>query len=133
MRPAGGRAAVAAVQPASVTGLVAWRSVGVPDRAIAENAGWVSRAACRRSDPELFFPVPDFIVPGAAKAAKAVCAGCPVRVPCLAYALAAREKYGVWGGATEGERRAMIRAGDRRARQPRVPARFARNRGPAAK
>ena len=41
--------------------------------------------------------------------AKAVCAGCDVRVACLEHALQAREKSGIWGGATERERRRMIR------------------------
>jgi WhiB family transcriptional regulator, redox-sensing transcriptional regulator len=41
--------------------------------------------------------------------AKAVCAGCHVRVACLEHALAQREKQGIWGGATERERRRIIR------------------------
>lgn len=84
------------------------------DRVSAGSAEWVSRAACRRADPELFFPAPDAVVSGAAAAAKAVCARCPVRAPCLAYALATGQQYGVWGGATEGERRAMARGGGHR-------------------
>jgi WhiB family redox-sensing transcriptional regulator len=56
-------------------------------------------------DPDVFYPVSD----EEAEAAKAVCAACPVRQPCLEYALANRERDGVWGGATERERRRMIR------------------------
>jgi WhiB family redox-sensing transcriptional regulator len=56
-------------------------------------------------DPDVFYPVSD----EEAEAAKAVCAVCPVRQPCLEYALANRERDGVWGGATERERRRMIR------------------------
>ena len=44
-----------------------------------------------------------------AGAAKSVCAQCAVRVACLEHALSSREKQGVWGGATERERRRMIR------------------------
>lgn len=53
----------------------------------------------------MFFPVSD----EDAGPAKAICAQCPVREACLEYALATRERDGVWGGATERERRRMIR------------------------
>ena len=53
----------------------------------------------------MFFPVSD----EDAGQAKAICAQCPVREACLEYALATRERDGVWGGATERERRRMIR------------------------
>lgn len=70
-------------------------------------------AACRSEDPELFFPVSE-VGPGMRQVieAKAVCAGCPVRSACLAFALE-RDLEGVWGGTTEDERRAL-RAADRR-------------------
>jgi WhiB family transcriptional regulator, redox-sensing transcriptional regulator len=66
---------------------------------------WRDRAACRGIDPDVFYPVSD----EDADAAKAICAVCPVRESCLEYALANRERDGVWGGATERERRRMIR------------------------
>lgn len=66
---------------------------------------WRDRAACRGIDPTIFYPVSD----EEADAAKAICAQCPVRQPCLEYALANRERDGVWGGATERERRRIIR------------------------
>ncbi|MEY2468459.1 MAG: WhiB family transcriptional regulator, redox-sensing transcriptional regulator [Actinomycetota bacterium] len=69
------------------------------------NASWRNRAACRGIDPDIFFPVTD----EDAEAAKAVCDACPVREACLEFALAAREREGVWGGATERERRRIIR------------------------
>lgn len=65
--------------------------------------GWRARAACRGTDPELFFPE----LGGNATAAKAVCAGCPVRAPCLAYAVSTPERHGVFGGLDERERRGM--------------------------
>ena len=69
------------------------------------NASWRNRAACRGIDPDIFFPVTD----EEAEPAKAVCNACPVREACLEFALAAREREGVWGGATERERRRIVR------------------------
>lgn len=67
-------------------------------------ADWTTRAACRSSDPD------DLFVQGAAQnRAKAVCLGCPVRTECLADALDNRIEFGVWGGMTERERRALLR------------------------
>lgn len=69
------------------------------------NPSWRNRSACRGVDPDIFFPVSD----EEAVQAKAICSECPVREACLEYALATRERDGVWGGATERERRRMIR------------------------
>lgn len=71
---------------------------------------WRDRAACRDTDPELFFPISE-IGPGARQAAraKAVCAGCPVRQRCLDFALDNGLDHGVFGGTTERERRELIR------------------------
>ena len=73
---------------------------------------WRLLAACRHADPELFFPVS---VSGPSldqlTQAKAICAGCPVRRQCLAFALDTRQDHGVWGGTSEEERRP--RAGKR--------------------
>jgi len=68
-------------------------------------ASWRKRAACRGIDPEVFFPVTD----EESEEAKAICEMCPVRQACLEHALANREREGVWGGATERERRRIIR------------------------
>jgi WhiB family redox-sensing transcriptional regulator len=65
---------------------------------------WASRAACRQAQPDALF------VRGAEQnKAKQVCAGCPVRAECLAEALDNQIEWGVWGGMTERERRALIR------------------------
>jgi WhiB family transcriptional regulator, redox-sensing transcriptional regulator len=65
---------------------------------------WIASAACRRSDPDALF------VQGAEQhRAKAVCQGCPVRTECLADALDNGIEFGVWGGLTERERRALLR------------------------
>jgi WhiB family redox-sensing transcriptional regulator len=70
---------------------------------------WPALAACRNADPDSLF------VQGAAQnRAKVVCGGCPVRTECLADALDNRIEFGVWGGMTERERRALLR------RQPHV-------------
>jgi WhiB family redox-sensing transcriptional regulator len=75
---------------------------------------WMSRGACRQSDPELFFPIA-VTGPGArqAAAAKAVCRPCAVRSNCLSYALKAMPE-GIWGGTTVEERRAARRRPARR-------------------
>jgi WhiB family transcriptional regulator, redox-sensing transcriptional regulator len=65
---------------------------------------WRSSASCRESDPDGLF------VRGAEQnRAKLVCMGCPVRTECLAEALDNRISFGVWGGMTERERRALLR------------------------
>ena len=65
---------------------------------------WTSMAACNAADPD------DLFVSGAAQnRAKAVCQACPVRTECLADALDSRVEFGVWGGMTERERRALLR------------------------
>ena len=72
--------------------------------------GWLDHAACRRYDPELFFPDSD-IRPARAQveAAKKVCRRCPVRGTCLSRALAQGQEAGIWGGTTEQERRQLLR------------------------
>jgi WhiB family redox-sensing transcriptional regulator len=71
---------------------------------------WREYAACRDADPELFFPVSE-VGPGARQvaAAKAVCAGCPVRARCLDYAVDNALDHGVFGGTTERDRRTLVR------------------------
>src|SRR4051794_12731983 len=65
---------------------------------------WTARAACRNADPDALF------VQGAAQnRAKLICRGCPVRTECLADALDNKIEFGVWGGMTERERRALLR------------------------
>ena len=66
---------------------------------------WRQRAACRGVDPDIFYPVTD----EEAEDAKSICGACDVRHLCLEWALGNREHDGVWGGATERERRRIIR------------------------
>jgi WhiB family transcriptional regulator, redox-sensing transcriptional regulator len=71
---------------------------------IGMNSDWPSLAACRNEDPDALF------VQGAEQnVAKRICRGCPVRYECLADALDNRIEFGVWGGMTERERRALLR------------------------
>ena len=88
-------------------------------RRYADPVGWAASAACQGLDPELFFPVTtQGPARGQAEEAKAVCAQCPVRQPCLEFALETGQNSGIWGGTTEDERRTMRRRNLRR----RVPA-----------
>lgn len=71
------------------------------------NQTWRANAACTGIDPEIFYPASEDEADAAR--AKVVCGECVVREACLEHALVVREKDGVWGGATERERRRMIR------------------------
>lgn len=78
---------------------------------------WQNRAACRDKDPELFFPIgKTAAVRLQIEAAKAVCKSCPVVDDCLKEAQMGRIDFGIWGGYTEEERRAMGRRAGRAAR-----------------
>lgn len=66
---------------------------------------WRQRGACTGLDPTIFFPDSE----EAAEEAKSICEECSVRLHCLEHALARRERDGIWGGATEKERRRIIR------------------------
>lgn len=79
-------------------------SDGAAGPVLDAEGGWRARAACKDADPELFFPPPSD-AEKAARRAKAICAGCPVRPECLAEALGNRIEFGVWGGLTEDERK----------------------------
>lgn len=66
---------------------------------------WAADALCRQTDPEAFFPEKG----GSVREAKQVCLSCDVREPCLDYALANGERYGIWGGLSERERNRIRR------------------------
>jgi WhiB family redox-sensing transcriptional regulator len=61
-------------------------------------------ALCSQADPEAWFPVKG----GSAELARSICARCPERAPCLAWALETGEQFGVWGGTTARERRQLL-------------------------
>ena len=66
---------------------------------------WQRQANCMGVDPDLFFPERG----ASTREAKEVCRGCVVREDCLEYALANGEKFGIWGGLSERERRKIRR------------------------
>lgn len=70
-----------------------------------ETLGWQSDALCAQTDPEAFFPEKG----GSTRDAKRICASCEVRDQCLEYALANDERFGIWGGLSERERRKLKR------------------------
>jgi len=67
---------------------------------------WMLAARCREFDPAAFFPSDGVGV----DRARRICAECPVRMECLEYALEYRIDHGVWGGASERERRRILRS-----------------------
>lgn len=73
---------------------------GLPDE-----ASWQERSLCAQTDPEAFFPEKG----GSTREAKKICTGCEVRSECLEYALAHDERFGIWGGLSERERRRLKR------------------------
>ena len=68
---------------------------------LPEELAWQERALCAQTDPEAFFPEKG----GSTREAKRVCMSCDVRPECLSYALANDERFGIWGGLSERERR----------------------------
>ena len=80
-----------------------------------DELGWQDRALCAQTDPEAFFPEKG----GSTREAKRVCRSCEVRAECLEYALEHDERFGIWGGMSERERRRLKRqAGLGQATQP---------------
>jgi WhiB family redox-sensing transcriptional regulator len=83
----------------------------VPDRAgdydepAIDDEQWQERALCAQTDPEAFFPEKG----GSTREAKRICLGCEVKDACLDYALAKDERFGIWGGLSERERRRLKR------------------------
>ncbi len=68
-----------------------------------EHDSWQERALCAQTDPEAFFPEKG----GSTREAKKVCVGCEVTAECLEYALEHDERFGIWGGLSERERRKL--------------------------
>jgi WhiB family redox-sensing transcriptional regulator len=82
--------------------------------ALGAEEAWQARAACRGPHAAVFFPPAHFERKDEKLQrevrAKAICAACPVREPCLEYALRIREPHGIWGGLSEAERKPMLAA-----------------------
>ncbi|XCB29237.1 WhiB family transcriptional regulator [Arcanobacterium hippocoleae] len=71
---------------------------------IYQDQTWAARAACAAVDPDALF-----VRGSAQRQARQVCVSCPVRIECLADALDSKMTFGIWGGLTERERRAILR------------------------
>ncbi len=70
-----------------------------------EELPWAADAKCLQADPETFFPEKG----GSTREAKRICMQCDVRDECLDYALENDERFGIWGGLSERERRKLKR------------------------
>ncbi len=90
-------------EPLSAQGAFSESLVLVDDM---EEPEWQERALCAQTDPEAFFPEKG----GSTREAKRICSGCEVRAECLEYALAHDERFGIWGGLSERERRRLRRS-----------------------
>ncbi len=66
---------------------------------------WQEQALCAQTDPEAFFPEKG----GSTREAKRICSRCEVKADCLEYALSKDERFGIWGGLSERERRKLKR------------------------
>lgn len=92
----------ACYQYAVANGLI---SVGGPLPDFVEvDLSWYADALCAETDPEAFFPEKG----GSTREAKAVCAECLVRAECLDFALDTFQRFGIWGGCSERERRKLL-------------------------
>ena len=83
------------------------------DNKNSNERGWQDQANCLGADPNLFFPEQG----ASTREAREICRGCVVRMDCLEYALANGEKFGIWGGLSERERRRLRRQRALTARQ----------------
>lgn len=84
-------------------GFVPLASMGIEELIAAVEVDWQERALCAQTDPEAFFPEKG----GSTREAKRICQGCEVRDECLEYALEHDERFGIWGGLSERERRRL--------------------------
>ena len=71
----------------------------------AEAVSWMDLSRCKETDPEIFFPDKG----GSSRQAKAVCMRCEVRLQCLEWAMDSDERFGILGGLSERQRRALKR------------------------
>lgn len=81
------------------------RSMSLDDLFGAAEQEWQEQALCAQTDPEAFFPEKG----GSTREAKRICQACAVRDECLEYALLNDERFGIWGGLSERERRRLKR------------------------
>lgn len=90
--------------PVEVETVDLWQTLpGFGDTADDGQLAWQADALCAQTDPEAFFPEKG----GSTRDAKKVCGACPVKQQCLEYALSNDERFGIWGGMSERERRRL--------------------------
>lgn len=90
-------------EPRRVASESVWDRLDLGDTAAT---GWMRAGLCAQTDPGAFYPA----MGQPSAPAKRVCTECPVASDCLAYALEHNERFGVWGGLSERERRPLVRA-----------------------
>jgi WhiB family redox-sensing transcriptional regulator len=100
----GAAAAVPTIYGQDALGMAGVFDAGFPGTG-AQDQAWHESALCAETDPESFFPEKG----GSTREAKKICTGCEVRAECLEYALANDERFGIWGGLSERERRRLRR------------------------
>lgn len=93
------------VPESASTAVPVWIGIrpGLDDFSDEGELGWQTDALCAQTDPEAFFPEKG----GSTRDAKKVCGSCNVKSQCLEYALANDERFGIWGGLSERERRRL--------------------------
>ena len=96
-----GQAAGQGAQGLGAQGIAGLLGIGLETDA----QSWQEQALCAETDPEAFFPEKG----GSTREAKKICTGCEVKAQCLEYALANDERFGIWGGLSERERRRLRR------------------------
>jgi WhiB family redox-sensing transcriptional regulator len=74
---------------------------------VLDERPWAVFSACKGTDPTIFFAT----TRDDERAALVVCSDCVVKDECLGFAVETRERFGVWGGTTERERKRLLRAG----------------------
>ncbi len=78
---------------------------GLIEELQSDRMAWQDFANCKGADPDLFFPERG----ASTRTAKQICRECSVRTECLEFAIVSSEKFGIWGGLSERERRKIRR------------------------
>ena len=90
-----------ALRSRSIRSQLPWEEPTPPGPATFDVPDWMDQARCSETDAEAFFPEKG----GSTRYAKKVCMACEVRTDCLEWAIATDQRFGVWGGMSERERR----------------------------
>lgn len=96
---------IIAAETATSAGQVSLRALIEAADVIRATPEWQERASCPQTDPEAFFPEKG----GSTREAKRICSRCEVKAECEEYALTSNQRFGIWGGLSERERRKRLR------------------------